>query len=94
MVVSFRASHIVALADSPARQRTRVPKLRVVKRVDPVRMKGSRSVTMSSYSSDSDGFPLCACCARPVHDGAVIRAGDICCSIDCALENGSTRGSV
>jgi hypothetical protein len=51
---------------------------------DPARAFQSVSV----YRRDGDdkvGF--CACCARPIDGGAVIRGEEICCSVECALEN-------
>jgi hypothetical protein len=34
-----------------------------------------------------DEVAFCACCARPICSGAVIRGEEICCSVECALEN-------
>jgi hypothetical protein len=35
---------------------------------------------------DYDEATFCPSCARPVCDGAVIYAGEACCSVECALE--------
>ena len=41
--------------------------------------------------SDDEQAAFCTCCARPVYDGAVILAGEACCSIECALEMGHSH---